>query len=71
MLNTNLIYLRLEGTLSNLVIFYHFELLTIRRIAIDVQVQRKISVVVISLHKKPNDNLIIQDYMGKFRKLEF
>jgi hypothetical protein len=49
MLNTNLIYLWLEGTLSNVVIFYHAELLTIRRIAIDVQVQREIRVVVISL----------------------
>ncbi len=42
LLNANLLYLRLEGTLSNLVIFYHAELLTIRRIAIDLQVQYEI-----------------------------
>ena len=41
MLNTNLIYLWLEGTLSIVVIIQHSELLTIRRIAIDVQVQRE------------------------------
>ena len=39
LLNTNLIYLRLEGTLSNLVIFYHAELLNIRRIELDLKVQ--------------------------------
>jgi hypothetical protein len=43
-LNTILIYLRLEGTLSNLVIFYHAELLTIRRIENDVKVESEILV---------------------------
>ena len=33
--NTNLLYLWLEGTLSNLVICYHSELLTIRTIEND------------------------------------
>ena len=42
LLNTNLLYLWLEGTLYNLVIFYHAELLTIRRLAIDLQVQYEI-----------------------------
>jgi hypothetical protein len=44
----NLIYLWLEGTLSNPVIFYHGELLTIRRLAIDLQVQYEISAEIIS-----------------------
>ncbi|HLN33990.1 MAG TPA: hypothetical protein VK250_01760 [Nitrososphaeraceae archaeon] len=39
MLFTNLIYLWLEGTLSNVLMFYHSESLTIVRIAIDLQVQ--------------------------------
>jgi len=39
----NLIYLRLEGTLSNLVIFYDSEFLKIRRVAIDVKVESRIS----------------------------
>jgi len=34
--NTNLIYLRLEGTLSANLVFQDSKLLTIRRIAIDV-----------------------------------
>ena len=38
LLNTNLIYLRLEGTMSNLVIFYHSELLTTRKIENHVKV---------------------------------
>jgi hypothetical protein len=42
LLNTNLIYLWLEGTLSNVLIFYHAELLTIRRIAMDLQVQYEV-----------------------------
>jgi len=41
-LNAILIYLWLEGTLSDLVIFQDSELLTIRRIAIDLQVQYEI-----------------------------
>ncbi|HEX7275400.1 MAG TPA: hypothetical protein VF248_07300, partial [Nitrososphaeraceae archaeon] len=49
LLTTNLIYLWLEGTLSNLVIFYHAELLTIRRIAIDVKVESEIVTLAISL----------------------
>jgi hypothetical protein len=38
-LNTNLLYLWLEGTLSNLLLFLDSELLTIRRIGIHLQVQ--------------------------------
>ena len=38
----NLIYLRLEGTLSNLVIFYDSEFLKIKRVAIDVKVESRI-----------------------------
>jgi len=38
----NLIYLRLEGTLSNLVIFYDSEFLKIRRVAIDAKVESRI-----------------------------
>jgi hypothetical protein len=39
LLNANLIYLRLEGTLSDPVIFYHSEISTIRRIVIDILVK--------------------------------
>jgi hypothetical protein len=39
LLNTNLIYLRLEGTLSDLILFQHSELLTIRRIENYVKVE--------------------------------
>ena len=44
LLNTNLLYLRLEERLSNLVIFQHSELLTIKRIENDVKVESEILV---------------------------
>ncbi len=44
LLNTNLLYLWLEGTLSNLVIFQDSELLTVRRIKNDVKVESEILV---------------------------
>ena len=44
LLNTILIYLWLEGTLSNVVIFQDSELLTIRRIENDVKVESEILV---------------------------
>ena len=37
--NANLLYLCLEGTLSNVLIFYHSKLSTIRRLGIDVLVK--------------------------------
>ncbi|MGE5705745.1 MAG: hypothetical protein ACM3XP_03400 [Nitrososphaerales archaeon] len=48
-MNTILIYLRLEGTLSNLVIFEVSEIIIVKRIAIDLQVESEIVTVAISL----------------------
>jgi len=39
LLNANLLYLWLEGTSYNVLIFYHSELSTIRRLGIDVLVK--------------------------------
>ncbi|HET9774366.1 MAG TPA: hypothetical protein VFP25_05210 [Nitrososphaeraceae archaeon] len=48
-MNTILIYLRLEGTLSNLVIFEVSEIIIVKRIAIDLQVESEIVTVAILL----------------------
>ncbi|MGB9167757.1 MAG: hypothetical protein WCB31_02405 [Nitrososphaeraceae archaeon] len=49
MLFTILIYLSLEGTLSNLVIFQLSEIMIVKRIVIDVQIQSEIITAAILL----------------------